>query len=112
MTQPDDAGRAVLGAWNRIVLDRIVEWIDHRLAGSQTAPREALVTGRRLEAATWWFVGLGVLLRLARYAMNYPLWWDEAFVAVNFIRRDFLELVRPLDYGQVCPIGFLWAELI
>ena len=66
---------------------------------------------RRLEWATWAFVGVGVLLRIARYAMDYPLWWDEAFVAVNFIRRDYLDLLRPLDYGQVCPILFLWAEL-
>jgi hypothetical protein len=66
---------------------------------------------RWLKRATWAFVGLGILLRLARYAMNFPLWWDEAFVAVNFIRRDYLDLLRPLDYGQVCPILFLWAEL-
>ena len=56
-------------------------------------------------------MGLGVLLRIARYLMDYPLWWDEAFVAVNFIRRDYLDLLRPLDYGQVCPILFLWCEL-
>jgi hypothetical protein len=68
-------------------------------------------TTRRLESAIWVFVGLGVLLRIARYAMDYPLWWDEAFVAVNFIRRDYVALLRPLDYGQVCPILFLWAEL-
>ena len=43
--------------------------------------------------------------------MDYPLWWDEAFVAVNFIRRDYIDLLRPLDYGQVCPILFLWSEL-
>jgi hypothetical protein len=65
----------------------------------------------RLEWAAWGFVALGVLLRFIRYAMDYPLWWDEAFVAVNFIRRDYLELLRPLDYAQVCPILFLWAEL-
>jgi hypothetical protein len=66
---------------------------------------------RWLEWATWAFVGLGILLRIVRYLMDYPLWWDEAFVAVNFIRRDFLDLLRPLDYGQVCPILFLWSEL-
>ena len=66
---------------------------------------------RLLERATWAFVCLGVSLRIARYLMNNPLWWDEAFVAVNFIRRDFLDLLRPLDYGQVCPILFLWCEL-
>ena len=56
-------------------------------------------------------MGLGVLLRIARFAMNYPLWWDEAFVAVNLIRRGYLDLLRPLDYGQVCPMLFLWSEL-
>jgi hypothetical protein len=66
---------------------------------------------RWLGRAIWAFVGLGVLLRIVRYLMNYPLWWDEAFVAVNFIRRDYLDLLRPLDYGQVCPILFLWCEL-
>ena len=66
---------------------------------------------RFVERATWAFVGLGLLLRLARYAMDFPLWWDEAFVAVNLIRRDYLDLLRPLDYGQVCPVLFLWAEL-
>jgi hypothetical protein len=52
-----------------------------------------------------------MLLRIARYAMDYPVWWDEAFVAVNFLRRGYLDLLRPLDYAQVCPILFLWAEL-
>jgi hypothetical protein len=66
---------------------------------------------RGVERAIWAFVGLGVLLRIVRYMMDYPLWWDEAFVAVNFIRRDYFALLRPLDYGQVCPILFLWAEL-
>ncbi len=57
------------------------------------------------------FVALGVSLRLARFALNYPLWGDEAFLAVNFLDRDFLGLLGPLEYGQVAPIGFLWAEL-
>ena len=76
------------------------------LSAWETQPVE-----RGLEWATRAFMVLGVLLRIARYAMDYPLWWDEAFVAVNFIRRDYLDLLRPLDYGQVCPILFLWAEL-
>ncbi len=45
------------------------------------------------------------------YALHFPLWWDEAFVAVNLLKRDFSGLLRPLDYGQVCPLLFLWAEL-
>jgi hypothetical protein len=66
---------------------------------------------RWLVRATWAFVALGVLLRIGRYLMDYPLWWDEAFLAVNFIRRGYLDLLRPLDYNQVCPILFLWIEL-
>ncbi len=65
-------------------------------------------SGRR---ATWGFVGLGVALRVAYYLLDFPLWWDEAFVAVNLLRRGYLDLLRPLDYGQVCPLLFLWAEL-
>ena len=72
---------------------------------------DPLTDDRRLERATWAFVALGVLLRVARYLMDYPLWWDEAFLAVNFIRRGYLDLLRPLDYNQVCPILFLWIEL-
>jgi hypothetical protein len=72
---------------------------------------EASPDGRRLERVITAFVVLGVLLRVARYALNYPLWWDEAFLAVNFIRRDYPDLLRPLDYGQVCPILFLGIEL-
>lgn len=70
-----------------------------------------LARGHRLAALTWAFVGLGVLLRVGRYALDFPLWWDEAFVAVNLLRRGYLDLLRPLDYGQVCPPLFLWVEL-
>ncbi len=65
----------------------------------------------RFVAATWAFAGLGVLLRVVTFALNSPLWGDEAFVAVNFITRGYRDLFRPLDYGQVCPLLFLWLEL-
>ena len=57
------------------------------------------------------FVVLGLILRLAAYLLDFPLWWDEAFVGVNLLRRGYFDLLRPLDYGQVCPLLFLWAEL-
>lgn len=53
---------------------------------------------------------LGVLLRVLRFAQDWPLWWNEAFVAVNLFDRDYTGLLRPLAYRQVCPVGFLWAE--
>ena len=66
---------------------------------------------RRLDRAIGVFVVLGLALRLLRYGLNYPLWGDEAFVAVNFLDRDYRGLLRPLEYGQICPPLFLWAEL-
>ena len=64
-----------------------------------------------ISRATWAFVGLGLLVRLVRYLVVYPIWHDEAFVAVNFLNRGYLDLLRPLDYYQVCPFLFLWIEL-
>jgi hypothetical protein len=56
-------------------------------------------------------VALGIGLRLARYLLGFPLWGDEAMVAANFLDRGYADLARPLDYRQVCPLLFLWAEL-
>lgn len=66
---------------------------------------------RRIAQATVAFVALGVALRLLRYLLRFPLWGDEAFVAVNFFEQSYADLLRPLDYHQVCPPVFLWAEL-
>ena len=66
---------------------------------------------RRVERAVLAFVALGVLLRIGHYLANYPLWGDEAFLALSYLRRGYLGLLLPLEYGQICPILFLWAEL-
>ena len=42
--------------------------------------------------------------------LAFPLWGDEELVAVNFLTRGLAELARPLDYFQIVPPGFLWAE--
>ena len=60
--------------------------------------------------AIWLFVGLGIVIRLVRYVVNYPIWHDEAFLAANFWDRDYVDLLRPLDYGQVAPWLFLAIE--
>lgn len=46
-----------------------------------------------------------------RYGLGFPIWGDEAFLATNFVQADFARLFRPLIYGQIAPLGFLWAEL-
>ncbi len=63
---------------------------------------------RRLVAA---LLVLGVVLRVVRYALPFPLWGDECMLAVNFIDRSFADMLRPLEYHQIAPLGFLWAEL-
>ena len=39
-----------------------------------------------------------------------PFWGDEAFLGLNVIRRDYGDLLRPLDLAQVAPGLFLWIE--
>jgi hypothetical protein len=56
------------------------------------------------------FVALGVVLRLARYVLNFPLSADEFMLAANFLDRGPLDLLQPLDHNQVAPVGFLWIE--
>ncbi|MEE8169496.1 MAG: glycosyltransferase family 39 protein [Phycisphaerae bacterium] len=71
------------------------------------ARRGALTIGR----LTLIVLALGLLARLVRYALNFPLWGDEAFLAVNFHLRDFAGMFDPLAYGQIAPPGYLWATL-
>jgi len=56
------------------------------------------------------FVAFGLVLRAIKFLLHYPLWGDEAFLAINFLDRSYLDLLRPLDYGQIAPLVFLWAE--
>ena len=80
----------------------------NRSAGGDGRPE---IAPSWLNGVIWTFVGLGLALRLVRFLVNYPIWHDEAFVAVNFLDRDYIDLLRPLNYSQVCPLLFLWIEL-
>jgi hypothetical protein len=61
--------------------------------------------------ATVAIVAIGIFWRVGRFLANWPLWGDEAYVAVNLLVRDYAGLARPLEYFQIAPPGFLWAEL-
>ena len=55
---------------------------------------------------------LGVAWRLLRYLLDFPLWLDEAFLALNLMdARNVSEALRPLR-AQVAPVFFLWVEWI
>jgi hypothetical protein len=60
--------------------------------------------------ATLAVVAAGLVWRIARYAADWPLWGDEAYLSVSLATRGFAGLARPLEYSQIAPVGFLWAE--
>jgi hypothetical protein len=55
-------------------------------------------------------LGAGLAFRLVRYFWRDSLWGDEAMLAGSIVSRPLGALVPPLDYGQLAPVPFLWAE--
>ncbi|MEO1513825.1 MAG: hypothetical protein AAFV95_02390 [Bacteroidota bacterium] len=53
---------------------------------------------------------IGCSLRLLHHLTNRSLWYDEAMLAINFIQRDFLGLLSPLEYQQQAPLLYMWSE--
>ncbi len=93
-----------------------------RPASDKTAPRSAFpfdpfadraaaLSDRWLIHITWGLLILGIVARLARYLLRFPLWPDEAFLSASFLDRGYLGLLQPLEYDQICPLLFLWAQL-
>ena len=52
----------------------------------------------------------GILSRVISLLQNASLSGDEAMLALNVGRRSFGELLLPLDFSQIAPVPFLWAE--
>lgn len=66
---------------------------------------------RRIEDLTSILLLLtGVIFRLRQYLSGRSLWADEAMLALNIVNRNFAELIKPLDYDQGAPLGFLLIE--
>lgn len=84
--------------------------VENQPEGRREAWSDAAADSFWLDRGVWLFVALGLIFRMIRYAQNLPLWSDECFLAVNFIQHGFLELLQPLDNGQIAPILFLWIE--
>lgn len=66
---------------------------------------------RRQKQLLWTLIALGVLARVVRYLLRFPLWADETALAANLLDRGYLDLAQPLGHEQVCPVGFLWTQL-
>jgi len=61
-------------------------------------------------------VFVAVALRVWQYAAGTSMWIDELWIASNVLPRSIPDLLlRPLDFGQVAPPGFLlltkWSTL-
>jgi hypothetical protein len=57
-------------------------------------------------------MGFGIACRLTQYLIASSLWYDESFVALNFLQKSFRNLLGPLDWDEAAPPGFLIAEKI
>ncbi|MGQ9817507.1 MAG: hypothetical protein ACUVQ3_06135 [bacterium] len=53
---------------------------------------------------------LGIAFRLSQYFYNRSLTEGEAPLAMNIIQRSYSALLKPLDYAQAAPVGFLCIE--
>ncbi len=53
---------------------------------------------------------IGIIFRVSQYFYNRSLTEGEAPLAMNIIERSYPELLKPLDYVQAAPIGFLYVE--
>ncbi len=83
---------------------------------SVAAPQAAKVWGPERQAAllrrlTLALLAVGVLWRVGRYLLRFPIWGDEAMLCLNFLELDYRGLLRELHYCQVAPLLFLWGEL-
>lgn len=56
------------------------------------------------------FLALGCAWRLTRYGLCFPFWGDESFLNINVLRRGYGALLEPLEYAQIAPLLFLWAQ--
>ncbi|MFO0925957.1 MAG: glycosyltransferase family 39 protein [Gemmataceae bacterium] len=66
---------------------------------------------RRLGWLTAAVVLVGVAWRLTRYLLQFPIWGDEGMLLVNYFQRGYLDIFGPIDYCQIAPLLFHWAEI-
>lgn len=55
-------------------------------------------------------VVVGLVARIVRYAVGAAVWGDEAMLGYNLLNRDFAGLTETLDWNQIAPLLFVWAE--
>src|SRR5512144_2632457 len=67
---------------------------------------------RSIAGLTALVIVVGIVWRVGRYALNFPIWGDEASVAASLFTRDFAGMIKPpLALNQIAPLGYMWLEL-
>lgn len=66
----------------------------------------------RTNAVTIAFILLvGIALRIGANVAPGSLWFDELATALNVVDREWADLLEPLGYRQIAPVGFLAAGM-
>ena len=74
------------------------------------SPEDEPFCPKTVNRLVWALLFLGLAARLVRYGLQFPIWQDEAYLAMNYLGRGYLGLAGNLDCHQVCPLLFLWTE--
>lgn len=80
---------------------------------SSTGPTHPSGSGLRGRASAALVVGimlLGAALRAKDFFSSRSLWFDEAMLGLNVVSRGYAALLKPLDFSQAAPPGFLLLE--
>ena len=65
---------------------------------------------RRRERWLWSLVAYGIGLRTLVYLLRFPLFTDEAKLAISLLDRGYPGLLEPLAYRQIAPFPFMWIQ--
>jgi len=72
--------------------------------------RPASTPERAATIVAWIAIVGGIAARAWAVSQRGSMWLDEASLALNVMTRGYGDLLRPLDWGQAAPVGFLWIE--
>ena len=65
---------------------------------------------KALQLAPFFLISLGFILRARQYLFQRNFWLDEAGFILNLQEKSYIELLSPLGWDKICPIGFLWLQ--